>query len=178
MPKFLENVSRRAMGGLLVSVTGVALSSFANAADGKTSVAPKSDREQLQELVATYGFSLDTKDYAGLGNCFTADGKFTFGTNTTSGRDNIVAMLKEALAPWDATQHSYTNFVIDIDGNQARVRSNFLAVHMRNNAPGGNIFTVGGRYNVEAQKTGQKWFISHLTGTSTWMDGNPNASKK
>ena len=133
----------------------------------------KTDRDQVQELLITYFACVDAGDFDGLGDCFVSDAEATYNSNVCTGRDAIVGLTKHRTVALDAMQHYVTNFVVDIDGDTARMTAHILAQHVRYNTPGGDAYLVGGRYNVEARRIGGKWKIARIKAASAWGDGNP-----
>jgi ketosteroid isomerase-like protein len=134
----------------------------------------KTDREQNQELVATYANSIDAKDYDRLMGCFTADATAEYGvhSNLLKGQNEILAHMKKMLEPLDGTQHLLTNFIINIDGDNAKLTADSLGHHWRHGASGGQSNTGGGKYTVELRRAGGKWQFTKVSTRSLWTEGN------
>jgi uncharacterized protein (TIGR02246 family) len=82
------------------------------------------DREQILELMTTYGATLDRRDFAAFGQLFAEDA--TYGT--THGRAAIAAMLEKTLASNPSNlpgpnSHLYFNPSIRIEGDRATATS-------------------------------------------------------
>ena len=60
----------------------------------------------------------------------------------------------------------------DIDGDTARAGCYFTGHAYRQGTPGGEHFTMGGRYDDELERTDQGWRITKRTLTLLWADGN------
>ena len=130
----------------------------------------KSDYDQIQELMAIYAYSIDMRDYTKLASCFTADATTVYAghSDVLRGRDAIIAHMKRVLDSLDATQHLFTNFVMDIQGDSAKMTCDILAQHVRQGAR----YLAGGKYQVEASRAGGKWRIGNVSAGSVWSDGD------
>lgn len=133
------------------------------------------DRDQIQELMFRYGEACDTRDYALLKRCFVEACvvRYSAFSGRLEGHDDLVAYLKPVLAELDLTQHIFTNFIVAVDGDAARFTCQLHAQHLKTGAPGGPLFTVGGKYKVELLRTADGWRMSELEFKPAWMSGNP-----
>ena len=143
----------------------------------------KSDRDQIQELMAVYAGALDCKDFDRIAACFLPDAvvEYTGFSGNTEGRSAIIDHMKLALGPLDATQHLFANFIVDIEGNNARLTCDIIAQHVLQGAPGGDTYLAGGKYHVLLEKPDGEWRFARILATSVWGDGNrdmlPKAGK-
>lgn len=133
-----------------------------------------SDREEIQELMARYGYAIDLKDYAALTDCFAPDATALYPAKPepVTGATAIVDMMKVVLERLDATTHNFSNFIIEVNGDTARMRANIIAQHVRNGFPKGDKLLAGARYDAQVKKVGGKWKIANVKTTSVWRDGN------
>ncbi len=138
----------------------------------------KTDRDQVQEAMAIYTYCIDGRDFEGLSDCFLPNANATYGPRSCTGRDEIMALMKFMLVPLDVTQHNFMNWVIDVDGDTAKFRSNIIAQHVRNGTLGGETLMSGGQYNVELQRTGGKWKIATVKAGPKWKVGNEEVMPK
>lgn len=132
------------------------------------------DREQIQEMMARYALALDKKDYDGVAACFTADAEIVYAgySGTLKGHDVIIAHMKHAIEPLDATQHLFTNFLIDVDGDDAQLTCYIIAQHVRKGTPGGDFYLAGGRYELKLKRDGGAWKMAWGAPQQLWGDGN------
>jgi ketosteroid isomerase-like protein len=130
----------------------------------------KTDYDELQQLMATYAYSIDTRDYDSLAACFMADATTVYAghSDVLTGHDQILAHMKRALDPLDVTQHLFTNFIIDIQGETGTLKCDILAQHVCR----GERYLAGGKYNVEVRRSAGKWKIARVSARSVWSDGN------
>jgi SnoaL-like domain len=130
----------------------------------------KSDYDQIQEMMATYAYSIDTRNYPGLRECFTPDASTVYAghSNHLKGQDAIIEHMKRVLDSLDVTQHMFTNFIIDIQGDSAKLTCDILAQHVRQ----GERYLSGGKYKVDARRSAGKWLIANVSAGSVWSEGN------
>jgi len=125
------------IGGLVLGLTaGLVLAGSLHRADAapRDAVAERlqklEDREQILELMATYGATLDRRDFAAFSKLFTEDATYGGGaaTSLTRGRDAIASMLEKAITTNTANlpgpnSHLYFNPSIQVDGDRATAHS-------------------------------------------------------
>ena len=131
------------------------------------------DREAVRDVLTRYGVSLDNRDWALFKTCFTEDAKAFYGEEIEgySAIEKFVSSYEEHI---EASQHLISNFVIEIDGDEARATCYLHAVHYVANTQGGDTWSVGGYYTDQLIRTTQGWKIKSLRLTITWVDGNPD----
>jgi len=94
------------------------------------------DRHAIQQLLCSYGFHHDARDFASLTRCFTEDASYTV---VVAGADPIGPLLgREAIVDQirifksrqtDQRRHVMTNFMFDQEAkSKARVRSYVTAI--------------------------------------------------
>lgn len=134
----------------------------------------KANRDLIQERMAHYAAAIDTKDYGGIADCFFPDATVDYAgfTRPLQGIDPIIAHMRDSLAPLDAMQHIFSNFIIDISGTEARLTCDILAQHIRQGLPGGDSFMAGGKYDVRLRKVGGDWKFTTIAATTVWSSGN------
>lgn len=88
-------------------------------------------------------------------------------------REAWAEQSRQAFAGWDATHHSITNHLIDIDGDRATIRAH---VHVEHWAPasiagdGPNCWLVTGFYDNTAVRTSNGWRLSSVKLTATHQE--------
>ncbi len=133
-----------------------------------------SDRDKIQELMAIYARALDEKDYSAIEACFAYDAVVEYSgfSSIMTGRIEIVAHMRMALEPLHATQHLFTNFIVENDDQSGQLTCDILAQHVRSAGPPPETYMAGGRYKVEVRKTKGTWQIAKLSARSVWGQGN------
>jgi ketosteroid isomerase-like protein len=130
----------------------------------------KTDYNQIQELMALYAYAVDSKDYDGIAGCFTADAEAIYSgfSDRLKGLAEIGTHMKKALEALDVTQHLFTNFIVDVEGDAARFTCDVIAQHVQKSGK----FMAGGKYKLEARRTAGKWKIARLSMNFVWNDGD------
>lgn len=88
---------------------------------------------QIRNTLATYVFSIDSKNFTGLSSVFHPDAVANYSEpiNVISGLPEIMETLEASLARFAGTQHSYGTQAIRVDdaGSCARVVTYYTAAH-------------------------------------------------
>lgn len=118
------------------------------------------DKDAIRELLAVYCFHLDDGDFAGMAALFTEDGAWETAFGTGTGRAGIVAQAESIGAdrPRPRRVHLTTNIVITLDGDSARVHSNWS---MTQNTPDGPAISSAGAYHDHVVKQDGGWLFRH-----------------
>ena len=134
------------------------------------------DRAEIHDVIVRYGWAIDTKDWALLDTCFTADAEVDYSSNP--GRqegpvpaDPIVAREDDLGVPRDPAP--------DVEHRRAaRGRSRDRARTMVTNPQGAatregplHFFYVGGRYDDDFVRTPDGWKIAKRVETTLWFEG-------
>ncbi len=120
-----------------------------------------SDKDQIRELLARYCFALDADRFEDMAALFTADGVWETAFGTGTGRDGIVAQARSiATGPRPRRIHLTTNIVIDLDGDSATARSNWVVIQ---NTQAGPAIGSGGAYADRLVRVDGQWFFQHRT---------------
>jgi uncharacterized protein (TIGR02246 family) len=120
-----------------------------------------SDKEEIRELLARYCFALDADEFEAMAALFTPDGVWETAFGTGTGRAGIVAQAR-SIAKGDRPRrvHLTTNIVIELDGDTATARSNWVLFQ---NTPNGPAIGSGGAYFDRLVKVDGAWFFRHRT---------------
>lgn len=117
------------------------------------------DKDEIRELLARYCFCLDADDFEAMAALFTPDGVWETAFGTGTGREGIVAQARSiAQGERPRRVHLTTNIVIDLEGEAASVRSNWLLFQ---NAPSGPAIGSGGAYYDQLVKVAGRWMFRH-----------------
>ncbi|HEY1413152.1 MAG TPA: nuclear transport factor 2 family protein [Rhodopila sp.] len=120
-----------------------------------------SEKDAIRELLARYCFALDEARFEDMAALFTPDGVWETAFGTGSGRAGIVAQARSiATGERPRRVHLTTNIVIDLDGDRATARSNWLLFQ---NSPDGPVIGSGGGYYDKLVKADGQWFFQHRT---------------
>ena len=134
------------------------------------------DRAEIQDVIVRYGWAIDTKDWALLDTCFTADAYVDYSSNPggkVGPYPEIRAWVAKVMKAFPVTQHLMSNVDIKLDGDRATVRT------MVTNPQGAatregplHFFFVGARYDDEFVRTPDGWKIAQRVETTQWFQGS------
>jgi ketosteroid isomerase-like protein len=131
------------------------------------------DRSAIRDLALRYCTAVDRRDWDLLAELFLPDATVDVQrSNLMRGTDEIVARYRRGLSRYDATHHMVTNHEIAVDGDSARHSCLVHAQHMRPDAAGSTIFTIGGRYEDQLVRTPQGWRFKHRELVTIWSEGD------
>ena len=138
-----------------------------------------SDFEEITRRRYEYALGLDSRDFELHRSIFTDRITMDFssyngGSAQTLSADDWIAGLRPLFVGLDATQHTMTNPIVDVDvwAESARCRMYMQALHVFHDDPQPE-FTIGGYYDDELVNTDDGWKITAVTLTVWWRRGNP-----
>ena len=175
-----------------VLAVGVAMLTAATAAQAQMSAPTNKeiqDRLMIQDVMSRYEWALDGGDPEAYGALFTEDGVLINGRQQTKGRTAIVAMVRGLVERFRAAEtpaagasarpraviHSYSNVVIELNGNEAIARSHFIEVwNIRSGSP---EIGSAGEYHDRFVKQNGKWYFAsrEIRGTMSSASATPRA---
>ena len=116
------------------------------------------DKEAIREVLAEYCFRLDDGRFAEMAALFTEDGTWDTAFGKATGRAAIAELASSlrtrAQQPRPRAVHLVTNVAITLNGEHARVRSNWMV--MQNDSQGPRIGS-GGAYHDEMVRSEGSW---------------------
>ncbi len=117
------------------------------------------DKDEIRELLARYCFALDEERFDDMAALFVPDGVWETAFGIGTGRAGIAAQARSISTPGRPRRvHLTTNIVIDLNGDQASVRSNWLLFQ---NGEMGPVIGSGGCYFDSVAKVDGQWFFRH-----------------
>jgi hypothetical protein len=120
------------------------------------------DKDAIREVLAEYCFRLDDGRFAEMAALFTESGTWDTAFGTASGRAAIADLARgireRAGDQRPRAVHLVTNISIALDGENAKVRSNWTVV--QNSAEGPKIGS-GGAYQDELIKVQGQWLFRY-----------------
>jgi SnoaL-like domain len=118
------------------------------------------DTDEIRKVLVSYATAIDTRDWTMLRRCFTADAHCDYGDiGSWLSADELVAFMDQTHLGFGPTKHILTNFVIDIDGDQATSCTYIHAVLTVTDASGSWIEFIGDQ-NDQLVRTAQGWRVS------------------
>lgn len=144
------------------------------------------DRAAISDVVHAYATGLDRRDWALYRSIFTDQIEMDFeSTGIRAGiyqADRWTADAQRLFAGFSATQHTSSNHVHDVRGDEATCVSNMQAEHFvervadEGPAEGDDRWTIGGYYINELVRGSEGWKLRKVTLNVTWSTGNPRVA--
>lgn len=136
-----------------------------------------SDREQIKELRNQFALALDNKDWPLLASLLSDEVEADYSVwgipKARLKKLQLVDLLKHAFRrPEMQTQHIYSNFLIEISGDQANCISNFIGQHFIDGFEGGNEFVLRASYTDQLVRGPSGWKIQGLKLKVFYATGN------
>jgi len=120
------------------------------------------DKDAIRELLAEYCFRLDDGRFDEMATLFTEDGTWDTAFGKATGRTAIADLARDirvrAAEQRPRGIHLVTNIAIALDGESARVRSNWVVVQ---NSPDGPKIGSGGAYRDELVNEHGQWLFRY-----------------
>jgi 3-phenylpropionate/cinnamic acid dioxygenase small subunit len=121
------------------------------------------DREAIRELLAAYCFALDECRFEEFGALFAETAEWGPKRIPQKARgQREIAELARSIVPLPGEgpvrRHLTTNIVIGLEGDQARVKSNFLMVR---ESAAGPLLAIAGTYEDLVVRTPAGWRFQH-----------------
>ena len=114
------------------------------------------DELGIRRTLAAYCHLIDDGDFHRLVQEFTPDGTFAFGPKVATGRDALVAWFDENHPPHRRGKHVTVNTVVDVDGDRASARSDFVFLR---HIDGALTIEAAGRYRDRLVRIDGRWMI-------------------
>ena len=136
------------------------------------------DFVEIQQLLARYSRSLDTRDWELYRSVFTEDAYIDYAASggTTGQRDHVVEWLTKTLGTFEwSGMHYITNIEAEVNGDSAQVRA---AVFNPMQFPGMKGLTFfGGYYHHNMIRTPDGWRSRNLREEILWSVNAPLAPR-
>ena len=141
------------------------------------------DRAAISDVVYGYATGLDRRDWRLYRSIFTDEIEMDFeSVGIRAGvyaADKWVRDAKRLFLGFAATQHTSSNHVHDVCGDEATCVSNMQAEHFVESEPGeepppeGLRWTIGGYYENSLIRSAEGWQLCRVKLNVTWSQGNP-----
>jgi len=152
------------------------------------------DRLDIAEVMTRYATGVDTRSVEMLRGCFadeveiqaSSPGRLNelfkqtgFLPGLKLGLEQWVKMLAEGMSALPVTQHTISNHLIEIGGDEAQMTCYLRAMHFGGTQfPGSPPYEVGGYYRHILVRTAAGWKIRKWTLTCTWETGDASVLVK
>jgi hypothetical protein len=135
-------------------------------------------RAEIEDVIMRYTHGIDLRDWELFRSVFSDEVYIDYSSAPGAPQpkvwkaDEIVQWVKGTLQGFDATEHMFTNLVIDVDGEDAVCVPYLHGPHVLVNRSGGNNLTVGGYYIIKLRRLHGEWRIRSCDLKLTWIEGN------
>jgi len=172
------SVTRRLVAGAAFLLATTLLATLATAQSGRKESAEArlqrfADKEEIANVLLTYGRSLDARDFATYSSLFAEDGEWVGGFGSVKGPANIKAFMEKNMGTGANTTNNYhllSNFVINVTGDTATAWSRWAFVQPQQN--GGAVIAQAGRYDDTFVRENGVWkFKKRTAGNDTGRPG-------
>jgi uncharacterized protein (TIGR02246 family) len=119
------------------------------------------EKDAIREVLATYCFHLDAGNFEAMAALFTEDGTWHTDFGQGTGRAGIIEharSLRSGSGPRPRGVHLTTNIVITLDGDKARVQSNWIVAQNTDTSP--KVSSAGG-YTDDMVKQDGRWLFRY-----------------
>lgn len=133
--------------------------------------APTADRIEITDLFTRFARLLDEARWDDAATVFTDDvAVHSPRGGELRGLDKVVDFMRQGEVEGQRTQHTTTDLLVDLDGDQAAASSNSIVYYYRDGrAP---HFTGGLRQDCTAVRTPAGWRLSEVRITPAWTREN------
>ena len=130
------------------------------------------DKVEIQEVMARYATAVDAKRWDVLEQVFFKGSVVDFGPNggVRDEYPGIVDYLKTAMAGFAAYQHYLSNFVIEVNGDEATSRFYVWTPLITIVDGRDEIIVDGGYYDATFVRTADGWRVKELVSGLVWVD--------
>ncbi|MGW4330691.1 nuclear transport factor 2 family protein [Nocardia sp. NPDC004573] len=125
------------------------------------------DRIEIADLFSRFARLLDEQRWEDAGTVFTDDVEVDSPRIRVRGIDKVVDYMRQAEVEGQHTQHTTTDLLVNVDGDQADVSSNSIVYYYRDGQPPHQ--TGGLRQACVAVRTPAGWRISETRIMPAWI---------
>ncbi|MDQ1206293.1 nuclear transport factor 2 family protein [Microbacterium sp. SORGH_AS_0862] len=132
---------------------------------------------ETYSVIAGHRFSefaraLDTKDWQGYQNLYSADGQLRLPWGDPVPHDRLASETEINLGRFACTHHMITNALAVPDGARMTVSANLHAAHIYPEEARKAAWIAVGRYDAELVLDGDTWFFHRVALTPLWQQGD------
>ena len=131
------------------------------------------DRDAIRHIQIRYAWTLDNQRWEALKDIFLPDAVADYRGEVFEGLEAISAKCAASIEPLDSAQHFNGSHWAQVDGDKAIAGCYFRATKYIADTPGGDTFTIGGKYIDQMVRTPDGWRIAHRLLEPTYLEGNP-----
>jgi hypothetical protein len=130
------------------------------------SLAELADHLAIQEVILMHSRGIDRLDQSCIESAYWPEAEVAYGAFDGRAHDFAAMVVQVLRAGYELTQHSVSNILISLSGNEARSESYVAAYHLQNGAEEEMLFS--GRYLDLHEKRGDCWKMMHRRVVMDW----------
>ena len=130
------------------------------------------DRFEIIAVLDRYAEVLDTRDWPGLAEVFTADVDMDFGAWHGVSLDEVTANIRSFLDGCGPSQHLLGNYRVELEGDTATSRCYIRVMHFGKGEHEGKTYEMWGEYEDELVRTPDGWRSCKRRATATMHQGD------
>lgn len=134
-----------------------------------------SDRLEIQDLLVRYSHCVDTRDWDGLDEVFTADAFIDYSAmgGARGTLPEIKKFLGEVMVLLKSFQHMIANTVLELDGDRAQARTICHNPMVFDRQGQEHVYVCGLWYVDDLVRTDVGWRISRRVEERCYIDNSP-----
>ena len=125
--------------------------------DDKTFLQYLRDKDEIIGMINQYAVALDERRWELLPELFTADVEINFGGIERSGISDFIEMIKSHLGGCGPSQHMFSNYRVNVDGDVARALFYGRVMHAGVGEQKDLLFDFWGEYQDHLLRTDAGW---------------------
>lgn len=132
------------------------------------------ERSEIIDTLTTFTRAADMRDWD---TCRTILGETVIndhGTPETLSRDALIERWRVQSPTLDLIHHVTTDHLVAIDGDLAKVNTQFIITVRATGAPSGDLCTRGGSCDYDLKRTDEGWKLTGFKSVIQWSMGNVN----
>lgn len=141
------------------------------------------DERDIRRVIVAVARAQDARDWTAYRDCFSD--RVEVQQPMASGADGVeltgsewAARAAATLDGFDLTQHCLFNIDVELDGAEAHVQVDLIALHELRDAAPEDVYTLGGRYHMRLHKDGAGWRIAARRLEVTYETGNTSLMQR
>lgn len=140
------------------------------------------DHNDITDLVYRLGVCLDEGRFDEMHSLFVEEATARTPGGTAEGREAVIAQASRNHRPDEPIQHFVTNLLVDLAGDRAEVRANFVGhfaspTDDRDSPLAAPIASsLGAVYRFGVVRTSDRWRITRVEASPVWMSGSLDRS--
>jgi hypothetical protein len=136
------------------------------------------ERGEIIDTLIAFSRAIDTRDWDGCRAILDDTVIDDHGTPEVLSRDAAIERWRLQVTALDVIQHVNTNYGVVVNGDVAKVRSEFITTVLAEGAPSGDLCTHGGSCDYDLRHTDAGWKLIGFKAVIKWSLGNVDLFKE